>query len=92
MTALDETAQKKGIGSVEYAPGLGLLGPGLNGSFVELSNEAQVVADCLPCRVTSGHIGYDDTRINFVVETVRVATTKFARLRLRTHFGKCIYY
>jgi hypothetical protein len=92
MTALDETTQKKGICGAEYAPGLGLLGPGLNRAFIELSNQAQAVEDCLPVRVTSVHIGYDDHRINFVVEAVRVATTKFSRLRQRTHFGTWFFH
>jgi hypothetical protein len=86
----DETAQRKGVCNVAYAPG-NLIA--IASSFAQVNHLLSKVGDVLvnlPVRITSYHFCYTDPRMQVVLSTIRTVFGKQIRLRTRTHFGTYI--
>jgi hypothetical protein len=91
LSMQDETAQKKGVCNVAYAPG-NLLS--LASSFAKVKHLIAKVGDVLvnlPMRITSYHFCYTDPRMQILLVTIRKFFGKEIRMRSRTHFGTYIY-
>eukprot|EP00339_Tiarina_fusa_P010057 CAMPEP_0117004878 /NCGR_PEP_ID=MMETSP0472-20121206/5698_1 /TAXON_ID=693140 ORGANISM="Tiarina fusus, Strain LIS" /NCGR_SAMPLE_ID=MMETSP0472 /ASSEMBLY_ACC=CAM_ASM_000603 /LENGTH=476 /DNA_ID=CAMNT_0004705967 /DNA_START=146 /DNA_END=1576 /DNA_ORIENTATION=+ len=86
----DATAQRRGVLSVSYAPGSGLLEPGSCGRLRGLLAPAESISDALPFKLSCTHMCYDDPRFDFLMQIIRVAASRRNRLRMRGHYGSPI--
>eukprot|EP00339_Tiarina_fusa_P009658 CAMPEP_0117083908 /NCGR_PEP_ID=MMETSP0472-20121206/59071_1 /TAXON_ID=693140 ORGANISM="Tiarina fusus, Strain LIS" /NCGR_SAMPLE_ID=MMETSP0472 /ASSEMBLY_ACC=CAM_ASM_000603 /LENGTH=446 /DNA_ID=CAMNT_0004812713 /DNA_START=146 /DNA_END=1487 /DNA_ORIENTATION=- len=64
----DATAQRRGVLSVSYAPGSGLLEPGSCGRLRGLLAPAESISDALPFKLSCTHMCYDDPRFDFLMQ------------------------
>ena len=88
MITNDESAQKTGVSDVIVAPGdlFSLKAP-----LPKVKHLFSRIGDVnvnLPIRVSSMHVCYSDSRMQFVLTSIRQFFGKHIRLRLRTHYGK----
>jgi hypothetical protein len=80
----DEVAQKKGVCTIMRFSG----GRRSISESIELASRTAYSSHCVPGRTTSFHVSYDDPRMDFIINTLRLGVGGAARVRTRAHFGK----
>ena len=83
----DEIAQRKGVCGVLYCPGGKLAAPSNVGKASLVARKGGALKHILPIKVTAFHFCYDDTRMQFLINTLRATAPQQYRLRFKVHLG-----
>ena len=82
-------AQKKGVVAMCYASAGSLsLTEHDIGKMTIVAKKGTYVLRCIPIRYTGFHFCYDDRKMEFLINALRVAAGKGFRLRFKIHSGK----
>ena len=83
----NHNAQKFGLSYIPWLTGDDMAKHSIT-RMTEVTKRQSYLLKCLPCRYTSLRICYDNPRLEWMINTFRLAVEKVTRLRITTNLGK----